>query len=165
MQMTRPRRLFSRFLRCERGVVLTEFAISLPLILVVFAVIVESGRTFWSYQAAISGVRDATRYLARLAPLNSCPAGDLSGYDAQLTTIVTRSVTGTTIFPPRVTVTQVSSELTCVSGTLRQDPAPVASVTAEVTIELPFAGVFRLVGGDLSRIDTEITDSARIYGI
>jgi Flp pilus assembly protein TadG len=56
----------------EDGVALVEFAIFLPLFLLSFFVIVEFSRTFFSYQGAIAGVRDATRYLARVSDGSVC---------------------------------------------------------------------------------------------
>ena len=54
---------------------MVEFAILLPILLLVFAVIVEGGRLMWSYQTVVAGVRDATRYVARAAPANICSTG------------------------------------------------------------------------------------------
>jgi hypothetical protein len=51
-----------------------------------------------------------------------------------------------------------------VVGTYRVSPAPVAQVTANVTITFPFAGIFALVGGSLGQITTDVTDSSRIFG-
>ncbi|CAN0605625.1 unnamed protein product, partial [Ectocarpus sp. 12 AP-2014] len=62
----------TKFRREESGVALVEFAIFLPLFLLAFFVVVEFSRIFFSYQGAISGVRDATRYLARVADADVC---------------------------------------------------------------------------------------------
>ena len=154
-----------RFARTEDGAALVEFAICLPMMLLVFAVIVEGSRLMLSFQSAISGVRDATRYLARVVPSNVCTTGGtLSGYAAQLQTIVSQSTSGASVFPSAVTVNSVTPSLTCVAGTYRVSPAPVAQVTANVTITFPFAGIFTLVGGSLGQITTDVTDSSRIFG-
>ena len=154
-----------RFARTEDGAALVEFAICLPMMLLVFAVIVEGSRLMLSFQSAISGVRDATRYLARVVPSNVCSTGGtLSGYAAQLQTIVSQSTSGASVFPSAVTVNSVTPSLTCVAGTYRVSPAPVAQVTANVTITFPFAGIFTLVGGSLGQITTNVTDSSRIFG-
>ena len=154
-----------RFARTEDGAALVEFAICLPMMLLVFAVIVEGSRLMLSFQSAISGVRDATRYLARVVPSNVCSTGGtLSGYAAQLQTIVSQSTSGASVFPSAVTVNSVTPSLTCVAGTYRVSPAPVAQVTANVTITFPFAGIFTLVGGSLGQITTDVTDSSRIFG-
>ena len=154
-----------RFARAEEGAALVEFAIALPMMLLVFAVIVEGSRLMLSFQSAISGVKDATRYLARVVPSDVCTTGGtVSGYAAQLLTIVSQSTSGASVFPSAVTVNSVTPSLACVSGTYRVSPAPVAQVTANVTITFPFAGIFALVGGSLGQITTDVTDSSRVFG-
>lgn len=154
-----------RFARDEDGVALIEFAIVLPMMLLVFAVIVEGSRLMLSYQSAISGVRDAARYLARVAPLDICVSGaPITAYNAQLLAIVSQSISGNSVFPSFVTINSVVPTLTCVAGTYRVNPAPIAQVTANVTVTFPFSGVFTLVGGSLSPITTNVTDSSRVFG-
>ncbi|MCB2134334.1 MAG: pilus assembly protein [Rhodobacteraceae bacterium] len=162
---TAPRAPLPRFADDEDGAALIEFAIVLPMMLLVFAVIVEGSRLMLSYQSAISGVRDAARYLARVAPLDICTSGgNLNSYTTQLQTIVSQSVSGNSVFPSFVTVNSVTPSLACVVGTYRVSPAPVAQVTANVTVNFPFSGVFTLVGGSLAPITTDVTDSSRVFG-
>lgn len=164
-------RLFSpgstarRLLRKEDGAVLVEFALVFPLMLLFFAVIVETSRLLWSYQMAIEGVRDAGRYLARVAPVDICSTGgSVAGYTAQLLDIVEDDIDGASVFPPLVTVNSVTPSVTCVSGTYRTNPAPVAAVSADITIQFPLGGIFGLFGGSLSSVTTTVADEARIYG-
>lgn len=155
----------SRFLREETGAALVEFAVVLPMMLLVFAVIVEGSRLMIAFQSAIGGVRDATRYLARVVPSDICTTGgSVAGYAAQLQTIVGQSTTGGTFLPAGVIVNSVTPTLACVAGTYRVSPAPVASVTANVSITFPFAGIFGLNGGTLAPIVTNVSDSARVFG-
>jgi len=159
------RRAFRRFARADDGVALIEFAIVLPMMLLVFAVIVEGSRLMLSYQSAISGVRDASRYLARVAPLDICISGaSINAYNTKLQAIVSQSVSGNSVFPSFVTINSVTPALTCVVGGYRVSPAPVAQVTANITVNFPFAGVFALVGGSLTPITTDVTDSSRVFG-
>lgn len=154
-----------RFLREESGAQLVEFAIVLPLMLVIFGVIVEGGRLMWSYQAAVAGVRDATRFLARVTPRDVCDlGGELEDYSTTLTEIVQSASDGSAIFPGGVTVTSVEPSLSCHDGDFRSASAPIVTVTAEMEVTFPFAGLFQLVGGALPTLETQVADQSRVYG-
>lgn len=158
------RQTFLRFFRNSDGAALVEFAMVLPMMLLVFAVIVEGSRILISYQSAIGAVRDATRYLARIVPTDICiTGGSISVYDSRVGAIANQNLGGVSL-PGSVTVQGVTSSLACVSGGYRVDPAPVASVTATIAIAMPFSGIFTLNGGSLGTITTTITDSARVFG-
>ena len=162
------RRGFGHFWRREDGAALVEFAISLPLILILAMLTVESMRLFWSYQAAIAGVRDATRYLARVAPADLCTSGgSLSGYATQLEAIVETTITGAALFPAGVSVTSLTPSHTCnTSLGLRQASVPVATVSANVSITMPFSQILRVLGGTPATvINTSVRDQARVYGL
>lgn len=160
------RHILQTLRRDDSGAALVEFAIALPLVLVLFAVTIEGGRLLWAYQATAAGVRDAARYLARAADTSVCaPGGSLDGYTTTLEGIVRTSSSGTGIFPTGISVTSVTPSLTCVNGTYRLSPAPVAQVTATLQVTFPFGGVFTLVGlGTLATITTTVTDQSRIFG-
>ena len=160
--------LLHRFRRSEDGTALVEFAISLPLILVVSFGTIDSMRLFWSYQAAVAGVRDAARYVARVAPADICdPLGSLEGYETQLAGIIGRTIDGDGLYTGGVTITNVSATLTC-EGTLglRQAEVPVARVSADMNIRMPFSEVFRIIGGaGFGTLTTRIVEDARVYGL
>jgi Flp pilus assembly protein TadG len=59
-----PRQLV-RLLGEERGSLVVEFVIALPLVLVILVLIAEFGRAFWYHQIVTKGVRDGVRYLSR----------------------------------------------------------------------------------------------------
>lgn len=170
-QLKDLRRQGARLARDEDGVALVEFAMVLPMMLVVFAIIVEGSRLMITYQSAIAGVRDATRYLSRIVPVNICtiPGGTVSGYAPRLQTIVAQSLTSGMVFPGGVQVQPggVAPTLDCTrTGRYRVNPPPVVTVTATIDITLPFSGIFALVGGSLSSgtLTTSITDQARVFG-
>ena len=157
-----------QFWRREDGAILVEFAVSLPLILILVFLSVESMRLFWSYQAAIAGVRDATRYLARIAPADLCTTGGaVTGYATQLRGIVETTISGAAIFPAGVTVTSLTATHTCVTSlALRQASVPVATVSANVSITMPFSQILRVIGGaPAATINTTVRDQARVYGL
>ncbi|MCK0104206.1 TadE/TadG family type IV pilus assembly protein [Pseudohalocynthiibacter sp. F2068] len=159
-----PSRL-RRFLDAETGAILVEFSLVLPVMLLFFAVAVESTRMFWSYQTAISGVRDAGRYLARVAPVDIClSGGSLAGYAGSLKQIVEKDIGGTTLLPSTITINSVTPSLTCVTGSYRVNPAPIATVTANMTIQFPFGSILGLFGSGLTSTTTTITDQSRIFG-
>ena len=160
----RTKSAFRRFLRDSDGAALVEFAMVLPMMLLVFAVIVEGSRMLISYQSEISSVRDATRYLARIVPTDICiTGGSISAYDSQVGAIANQNLGGVSL-PGSVTVQSVTSSLACVTGGYRVDPAPVATVTATIAIAMPFSGIVALSGGSLSTITTTVTDTARVFG-
>ena len=154
-----------RFINDCDGVVLVEFAILLPMLLLVFAIMIEGSRLMWSYQSTISAVRDATRYLARIAPVDICSSGgSVTGYSADLMTIISRNIDGTTIFPAGITVDSVVPSLTCTPGAFRVNPAPVVQVTASITVNFIFGAVFSFSGGSLTSVTTTISDQSKVYG-
>lgn len=154
-----------RFLRAEDGVALVEFAVVLPMMLLVFAVIIEGSRIMLSYESAINGVRDATRFLARTMASDVCTTGgSVLGYSTQLLTLVIQGDTANSVFPPLVTVNSVTPSYRCVAGTYRGGSVPVAQVTAAITVTFPFSGLFTLVGGGLPQLTTTVTDQARVFG-
>ena len=149
----------------EDGGVLVEFGLVLPIMLLFFAITVEAARMLWSYQTAISGVRDASRYLARTAPVDICvTGGSLAGYASTLKDIVEKDLSDDSVMPGKVTVNSVTPTHTCVAGTYRVSPAPVATVTANMTIEFPLSGIMGMFGSGLPTLTTNVTDQAKIYG-
>jgi hypothetical protein len=118
-----------------------------------------------SYESAINGVRDATRYLARTAPADVCSSGaSVAGYSSYLQTLVRQGVSGNSVFPSNVTVGTVTPSYRCVAGTYRGGSVPVAQVSANITVSFPFSGIFTLVGGSLPTLTTVVTDQARVFG-
>lgn len=154
-----------RFGREQSGAALVEFAILLPIMLATFALIAEGGRMFWSFQNAISGVRDTARYVGRIAPSDLCSASPSASInDFQSAVSGTLSSLSTT----DITVGLDTLSLECVgtAGEYRVSPTPVAVLTASLTItDLPFAPLFQLVGGStMTQIQTTVTDRSRVFG-
>ncbi len=160
----------SRFLRDETGAQFVEFGMVLPLMLLFFAVTIEGARMMWSYQTVIAGVRDATRYVARIAPREICSTGPaISTYDSDLDFMIRTARTddpdvGTELFPSGIEVLWVSSALDCSATGFRADVAPIVEVTAALQITFPFSGIFRFWGGDRPTINTVVSDQHRVYG-
>ena len=165
--------IMTRFGRNQRGATAVEFAILMPIMMVCFGAIVEGARIYWNYQSAVSGVRDAARYLARITDTTVCGGASttavaIPGGAARARQIIARNVGSgsTNLFPNAVTVTDVSASYTCPDLDLRSDPTPIAQVHATLTVQLPFSAVFEFFG---NRTNTQmvsvITDQSRIYGL
>ena len=154
-----------QFRRDQSGTALVEFAILLPIMLATFALIVEGGRIFWSYQNAISGVRDTARYVGRIAPSDLCSAASSASIGDYQTAVAN---TLSSLSTSDIIVALDSLTLTCVgsAGEYRVSPTPVAVLTASLTItDLPFSPLFALVGGTAAaQIQTTVTDRSRVYG-
>ncbi len=155
----------TRLKRCDAGAPMVEFAMVLPLILLFLAVIIEGGRITWIHQATAAGVRDASRMIARIAPVDLCSAGTVANYDTLATTIVTNQLGGSSIMPAGATIVDVTP--TCIprTGTYRVSPASVVQVTAEIEIDYLFGGIFGWFGDSLTSLTAEISDQSRVYGV
>jgi hypothetical protein len=162
----------------QSGAALVEFGISLPLILVVAYGTIDSMRLFWSYQAAVTGVREATRYLARVAPADICDPSysgpSISSLPSDLVDLLELVEDETYAFDPRINIfpagiqiTNVTPILTCETNLgLRQSTVPVATVSADISMQMPLMGVLTLIGGPgWGTINTSVTEQARIYGL
>ena len=135
------------------------------MLLLVFAVIIESGRLMWAFQNVNTGVRDATRYLARITREDICvTGGTVANRQSEMETIVRETIGGDTIFPSKIVIDSVSPVLSCVVGSYRVSPAPVVRVTARVTIDFPFSGLFSFGGQSLGTLSKIVEDQSRVYG-
>lgn len=161
------------FRQDERGVTAVEFVIILPVMLVLFAAIVEGSRIYWNYQSAVTGVRDAARFLARTTNVDICggtantTAVALTGGATTATNIIADTMRNEQgLFPSGVTVTAVSATYTCPDYNLRTDPTPVARVQATVNVQMPFGTLFEFFKARNTTVMTSvITDQSRIYGL
>lgn len=165
-----------RFGRNRSGATAVEFAILLPVMLVTFAAIVEGSRIYWNYQAAVSGVRDASRYLARITNNDVCSGGTAPGNAATIATgIIERNIdtdgTGSLGFPPGValsTTTPVAATVVCRDLTTQgiPDVVPVYRIDATVVVQIPLGALFSFFGAvQNGQMTSTITDQSRIYGI
>lgn len=162
----------ARFREDSSGAALVEFAILLPIMLLLFSVTIEGGRLMYGYQTTISGVRDAARYLARVTPVDICAtsgspttATAIPGQVTNVTNIVRNSYTsGNGLFGTGMSITGVSPAYYCVTGTYRGSPVGIAQVTASITINFPFSGVMTLAGQTMGTVNTTVSDQSRIFG-
>ena len=159
--------ILSRLRREDRGAALVEFGVVLPLLVLFLGLSIEAARTFWSYQATVAGVRDATRYMGRSVQTGICDSGpgDISGWTAVVTDMVRNTEDGETLFPASITVNSVTPTLACITGQgFRMVETPMVTVSAELEITYPFASLFSFVGVSLPTVRTVVTDTGRIFG-
>lgn len=154
-----------RFAAEQDGAIIVEFALVMPVMLLLLALTIEASRMMWSYQTVIAGVRDAGRYMARVTPADICTSGDsVTGLSTTLKNIVEKDIGGNILFPASIAVTSVTPSYSCVTGTYRVNPAAIAQVSANVTIQFPLGGVLSLFGDGLSSVTTQVTDRSRVFG-
>lgn len=161
----------TRWMRREEGATAVEFTVLLPVMLVTFAVIVEGSRIYWNYQSVVSGVRDASRYLARITDNDVCSGGTLPANATTIATNIIRRNMGdgsTNLFPPAVnlsTTTPPVATRDCVSVT-GVGTVPVYRVQATVEITLPLSILWSFFQTNRTGTMTStITDQSRIYGL
>lgn len=165
---------FASFARSTSGATAVEFAILLPVMLVTFAAIVEASRIYWNYQAAVSGVRDASRYLARITDNDVCGGAastgtTITGGVGTATAIINRNIGsgGANLFPVAVSLaggTPVAATFDCINVT-GVGVVPVAVVDATVQVQLPFGTLFSFFGTPNGQMISTITDQSRVFGL
>lgn len=64
MRKTLLRNLIGKFIKCERGTQMIEFAIILPVLVLMFAGTTELGRLFYQYTTLAKATRAGARYLS-----------------------------------------------------------------------------------------------------
>jgi hypothetical protein len=155
----------NRLITDDRGGAIAEFLLGLVPLVFALALIFEFGRAFWSHQAAIKGVRDATRYLTRVEnpsdPAAQAVAERLLLTSQQAPGGVERWSSGGAA-PMEVSITAIPNT----GGTFR-GPATIqmVNVAANVELQLPMGGVFALFGGPpLGVVTYSVGDTGRHYG-
>lgn len=171
------------FWRSTSGAALVEFVIVFPMMILFFAIMVEFGRLYWGYQSITAGVRDAARYVGRVGPVDVCvtdsSGGDLFPYlvavdaDDLEEMIAEERVNGNLVLPSQfaVDLNGVTATYACpeadsdsVSWEYRTPEIPLATVSAQVTMQFPLGNLFALFGNALGSVTTTISDDARIFG-
>jgi hypothetical protein len=156
MQRNEPRTL-GQLHRAEDGVATVEFSIVFFFILVpLFIGIAVFGWALWQHQAATKGVRDATRYLTRVADPLALDA------QAQATSLLAYGELDGGAPPAgwSLAVTTASP-----GGTFRREPL-IVTVTATVdlgAVPNSLAGLLGVLGLGPG-LTLTVTDQARHYG-
>jgi Flp pilus assembly protein TadG len=162
MMALRAHSWFARLARCNRGTAVTEFVVTMPLLLIFLFGLIGMGQLLWYHHIITEGVRDGTRFLSRVAS----PTTDPNLTRAK--NIAMKGIVGGggLVFyfwtdPASISVTQVAIANT--GNTFRESGnVPVIRMTATVTVSLPILG-FALLGMNPS-IQYVVTDEARWIG-
>jgi len=142
---------FSPGRRRQGGVAAVEFAITMFLLLLIGAGLVEFGRAFWFYDAVVKGTRDAARYLSTV------PTANLAGVGATTASnIVVQAATAGGV--PAFSSANVSiscAPTACGAAVL---PSNISSVTVSATYPMSIGGLFPfLVSGSAGRSSFDVT--------
>ena len=159
------------FLRSESGASAAEFALLLPLLVVMLFGAIEVSYYFYSQHQVVKGVRDGARYASRQSfNVINCTSGFSLGAglrtEIQEVTRTGRPTGGTSRVPgwdnSDVTVTVSCPTTAITTGIYADEPnAPVVTVTASVDYESLFAGVGILTDS----YDLNATQQAAVMGI
>ncbi len=74
MRKTLFRNLIGKFIRCENGTQMIEFAIVFPVLLLMFGGTVELGRLFYQYTTLAKATRAGARYLSTVSNVGTSTA-------------------------------------------------------------------------------------------
>ena len=149
--MNRIMQHLARLRRARDGIAAVEFAIVLPLLVLMLFGTIEIGRILFDYQAASKSVRDATRYLTRIdAGLLglACP-GTINGAAAAVIEAKNLAMRGTVdtskpfLLGYWTDPNSVSVTVSCIdnSGAIYQgfyaDVTEIPNITVSATVSLP----------------------------
>lgn len=121
----------------QRGAAAVEFAVTVFVLLVIGAGIVEFGRAFWYYDAISKGTRDAARYLSTV------PTGSLSAAAASTRAIVVNTATAGGV--PGFADTNVDIACMPVACAVAALPTDVTRVTVSAHYAMDIGALFPFI--------------------
>ena len=151
--MNTPKDRNHRPTRRQSGIAAVEFAILLFVLVPIIAGIIEFGRAFWYYDAALKGTRDAARYLstvtvaqladgtapttARDIAVQASTAGGVPGFtSADVTVTCDPTACGSAVVPGDVTRVTVSATFSLGIGALVPFIGPAAAAGGGYAVSL-----------------------------
>ena len=159
--------MIARFIRERRASAAAEFALALPMMLVLMFGGFEAGHFFWTQHKLVKSVRDGARYASRLSVEDLCPALDEDAGDNIRNVTATGSLSGGVAKipgwdPATVTVTPgceqfVNTGIYTGLGT----NGPLVKVSATVT----YPSLFNGLGVRTSSIQMSAESSAAVMGV
>lgn len=127
--------------RRQQGVAAVEMALLLPLMLLIFAGIVEFGRAFWYYDALAKATRDGARYMS-LQPKETIQSIGVG--EAQTIVVNAANAAGVS---PALTTAEVSitcldasfNTVACADGTAPENiRVEISGYTIDIGASIPF---------------------------
>jgi Flp pilus assembly protein TadG len=156
-----------RLLADCRGAALVEFTVTLPVLLILFALIVEVGSVLRQHQIVTEGVRSAARYLSRTPDPSDAGAVAVARNLALTATTDGSGANRSAYWTDPASVAVAVADIDNSAGALR-GPATLSLITVSttVTVDVPLIGpMLRLVGGDAAAtLDLNVVDQARHFG-
>jgi Flp pilus assembly protein TadG len=143
----------------QRGSVVVEFVITLPLIFAMLVLIAEFGRAIWYHHVVTKGVRDATRYLSR------APVAEFADFRERARWLAMTGVAADPADPAYAWWTDIAtvaaSERVTIAGTPDfRTPFEVVSVQAAVPVQFPMLVLL----GQGTTLTIAAADQARYIG-
>lgn len=161
--MTRvPLASFQRFRGDDRGTLVTEFAVTMPILLMFLFGMIGMGQLLWFHHIITEGVRDGVRYLSRVPNPSTDP------YLSRGKQIAMSGLTssGGPLFYFWTDASTINVEMLSIDNSgnafREEGNVPVVRMTATVQVSLPVLG-FSLLGLNPS-ITYTVTDEARYIG-
>lgn len=154
--------LFSRFRTSERGAILVETLLVIPVITIFAIGVLEFGYVFWERQQMQAGVRDAARYWSRCS---------LSSFNASRCTVAKAREIAVNYYDPVSDAAflringwdgSVAAAVTVTPSTPPANPATTDIVTVTGTLMHRSSPLFRLL--NLNPIPITYTYSTRYIG-
>jgi Flp pilus assembly protein TadG len=125
--------IWARFRDDRKGLAFVEFALVAPIMLVLFIAVAEGGRVLHHHSIITKGVRDASRYLARMAdpldPVHQTTTENLvlrGAFDGAAPLLLGYCTSGCTV---AITTAEIDN-----SGDLYRDGPTVTTVTVTATV-------------------------------
>lgn len=162
MRLLHPYARLRRLWRCDRGTLVTEFAVTMPIMLIFLFGLIGMAQLLWYHHIITNGVRDGTRYLSRVQSPTTDP------HLTRAKSLAMKGIVGGGglvfyFWTDAASITVTQANISNPGGAFREiGDVPVVRMTANVTVSLPVLG-FALLGLDPS-ITYSVTDEARWIG-
>ncbi len=141
----------------QSGVAIVEFALTLPLLLLLTMITTEFGRAIYQYNTIVKSVRGAVRYLSSQTPSSALTA-DPTAITAATNLVVYGNTAGTgTSLVPGLTVGNVTTPTWQTTGSVPLINTVTITVTGYTFQPLVHGSIFGIVFGDMTFGDITAT--------